>query len=213
MELLFENNDTLIYLLKIIYDEKCKQQVNNSELQIMSRIKIYKEYGERISMLYKLCHTSRDLRKIILNNFQPIKMLMLEYKRLIILPKLSNELKIINNRKFELENRLKILPMELMIERDIQFNFCKIYINYKNKKIHYSDCNYCNVNENMNLQMNKFKNDNKIDFDLTNPITLNKLIENFYYFVNFKICNNSQICKCLHKEVKDILQNKLTTVS
>ena len=211
MELLFENEDTLLVLMKYIenyyYTHSCKSDNISISHSLPNLI------------LLTLCHTCKDFREIILDkryNFPKIDELILTYKRAVVLPRLKNELKSINERKPILENTLRFLPSKLnILEHKTRDD---IYINYNQKTIHHKECcksftpSQYYPNDTSNLKrMNryfkeiKFENKDKI----TNFTSFEIYIKNHYIFINFKICNNSNICKCLHNEIQKSLKYKL----
>lgn len=205
MNMLFDNEDTLIYLTMYIHKYNFYNMIENSNEIILP-----------FEMLYNLLHTSKHFREIILdkkNKFPNIETIMLQYKREIVLPKFKQELIDISKRKPIVESKLKNIPLQLEIleNRDKK----KIYINYVKKTIHYSDCNYSfhpndyYPNDNYNLEkMEKFfKENNYSNKDkISNFETFDIYMKNYYMFSNFKICNNSCICKCLNNEIKNYLK-------
>jgi hypothetical protein len=195
MELLLENNDTLICLLNYIKNYNYYNYDDEEE----------NKYIDPNIVLYILCHTNHYFRHSISNEkneFPKIKNLMINYKEQIIIPKLKEELKEIENRKYILENSLKILPIKMKILRNSNLN--KIYINYKTQIIHYEHCNYYSVLDYVDKELNKIMNHKNLK--LPNPLSLDKYLENYSFFINFKICDNSLICKCLYNEIQNSLR-------
>ena len=211
MELLFENEDTLLCLMKYIQNY---YYINSS---ITDNIAITPSLPNL--MLLTLCHTCKDFREIILDKryeFPKIDELILTYRRAVILPRLENELKRINERKPILEDTLRFLPIKLnILEHKTRDD---IYINYSQKTIHHKECcksftwrpNYPNDTSNLGIMNRYFK---EIEFEnkdkITNFTSFEIYIKNYYIFMNFKICKNSNVCKCLHNEIQKCLKNKL----
>lgn len=206
MDVLIKNQDVLLYLLKYIqkynYFNLCENEDNDSFI-----------------ILYYLSHCCKGIREIIIdkkNNFPKIKYLMFYYKKNIILPNLKNELIELNNRKILLENQIYILPIQLDL---IQSDFTDrkiIYINYKNKIIHHKDCNYSySYNEffpedtkNLESMKKYFKQiDFKNEDNINNFISFKDYIKYYYILMNFKICNNSINCKCLHNKIQNYFRD------
>ena len=196
MELLLENNDTLIYLLNYIKNYNYHNYDDEEE----------NKYIDPNIVLYILCHTNHYFREIISNEkneFPKIKNLMINYKEQIIIPKLKEELKQIDNRKHVLENSLKMLPIKMKILRNS--NLYNLNVNYKTRIIHYKYCNHYGIEDYVDKEMNQIMNYmNHKNLKLPNPLSLDKYLENYSFFLNFKICDNSLICKCLYNEIQNI---------
>jgi hypothetical protein len=129
MDLLLSNEDVLVYLLQYIHSYTYKNYLEN-----IYEINSYK------NIIFTLCHTSKYFRNKIEDkkyNFPTIKLLMIQYKKEIVLPRLLNELDELNKRKPILEKYIKIIPIQLEI---LENNEDIIYINYINKTIHHKDC-------------------------------------------------------------------------
>ena len=122
----------------------------------------------------------------------------------------------LNKRKPLIETKLKHIPLQLKILENRHKN--NIYINYLKKTIHYRDCNYSfspndyYPNDNYNLQkMEKFFKENNYNNkdNISNFTSLDIYLKNYYLFANFKLCNNSCICKSLNNEIKDHLKKNM----
>jgi hypothetical protein len=210
MELLFENEDTLLCLMKYIQNYYFNsRRTNNIAIRMFNPIKRNITSLPNL-MLFTLCHTCKDFRKIILNkryNFPKIDELMLIYRRAVILPRLENELKRINERKPILEDALRFLPIRFnILEHKTEDN---IYINYIQKTIHQRQ-HYPTDGSNLEIMNRYFK---EIEFEnkdkITNFTSFEKIHKNNYIFMNFKICKNTNVCKCLQSEIQKCLKNKL----
>ena len=207
MNNIFENEDTLVYLMKYIQNYNLKNMIEDeNELHIPYQI------------LLNLSHTNKTFRELILNvkySFPKINEIMIYYKKNIFIPKLKLELEELNKRKDKIENALYILPIHLNILENKNKN--ELYINYANKMIHHCKCNYSfstntyhPINDNKNLDSMKIflKKNNLENSNLNNFISFHKYIEYYYVFINFKFCNNSACCKCLYNEVQEYLKKK-----
>lgn len=208
MELLFENEDILLNLMKYIQKYNFYNMIEDTN-----------DIKRPLEILFILSHTCKNFRNMILDkkyNFPKIKDLMIFYKREIVLPRLEQELFNINKRKPILEKALINLPIQLDILENVKEN--NIYINYVKKTLHHNDCNYSFTpndyypNDNYNLdrmnayfKKNNFNNKDKI----TNFTSFDIYMKNYCMFMNFKICDNSVVCKCLKKEIQNYLHNKM----
>tara|TARA_B100001248_G_C27375952_1_gene454288 strand:+ start:691 stop:1320 length:630 start_codon:yes stop_codon:yes gene_type:complete len=208
MKLLLENEDALLNLMKYIQKYNFYNMIEDTT-----------DIKRPLEMLFILSHTCKDFRNIILDkkyNFPKINDLMIFYKREIILPRLKQEFENMNKRRPILEKALTNLPIQLDILENRKKN--NIYINYVKKTIHLRNCIYSfhandyypNDEHNLNkmkvyFEKYNFNNEDKI----TNFTSFDIYTKNYCMFMNFKICDNSIVCKCLNKEIQDYLYNKM----
>ena len=100
-----------------------------------------------------------------------------------------------------------MLPIKMKILRNS--NLYHLNVNYKTRIIHYKYCNHYGIEDYVDKEMNKIMNYmNHKNLKLPNPLSLDKYLENYSFFINFKICDNSLICKCLYNEIQNIFTKK-----